>query len=629
MPISTATILVLAGRPRWSSAHRASALSPGRLVLDTALVLPAQSLPPQPPLLDEALGSEAFRAIDRLREALAAQATGGVSPASIALALTDWSIHLAAAPGKRLELMDKAVRKNARLLAYLAAAGLHPDAPACIAPLPGDYRFSAPAWRKQPYSFWAQAFLLNQQWWHNVTHEVPGVMPHHEEVISFATRQLLDVFSPSNSPFTNPEVIAKAIETGGANFVRGYLNWLEDAGRLATGQPPVGVEKFRIGRDVAVTPGKVVYRNHLIELIQYAPATDTVLAEPVLIVPAWIMKYYILDLSPHNSLIRYLVGRGHTVFCISWRNPGVEDRDLTMDDYRRLGVMAALDVVNAVVPDRKVHATGYCLGGTLLAIAAAAMAHAGDRRLASVTLFAAQTDFTEPGELGLFIDHSQMHFLESMMWNRGYLSADQMAGAFQLLRSNDLVWSRHVREYLMGERAPMIDLMAWNADSTRMPYRMHAEYLRRLYLDNELAAGRFMVDGRPAALQNIRTPMFVVGTERDHVAPWRSVYKIHQLADCDVTFVLTSGGHNAGIVSEPGRPSRRFRVAHKRTDDPCLGPDEWVCAATLKQGSWWGEWADWLAAHSAAERVSPPAMGAPMQGCAPVEDAPGTYVFQR
>ncbi len=579
--------------------------------------------------MDETLGSEPFRSIDRMREAFSAQLTGGLSPASIALALFDWSIHLASAPGKRLELADKAARKAARLLAYLAAASLHADAPACIEPLPGDYRFRAEAWKKQPYSFWAQAFLLNQQWWHNVTHEVPGVLPHHEDVISFATRQLLDMASPSNSPFTNPEVIEKALQTGGANFVQGFHNWLEDVSHLAAGRPPVGAENFRVGQDVAVTPGKVVYRNHLIELIQYAPATDTVLAEPVLIVPAWIMKYYILDLSPHNSLVRYLVERGHTVFCISWRNPGAEDRDLTLDDYRRLGVMAALDAVNAIVPDRKVHATGYCLGGTLLAIAAAAMAHAGDGRLASATLFAAQTDFTEPGELGLFIDHSQMHLLESMMWHRGYLSADQMAGAFQLLRTNDLVWSRLVREYLMGERTPMIDLMAWNADTTRMPYRMHAEYLRRLYLDNELATGRFMVDGRSAALQNIRAPLFVVGTERDHVAPWRSVYKIHQLSDSDVTFVLSSGGHNAGIVSEPGRPGRRFRIALKRASDPCLGPDEWVAMATLKQGSWWDDWTEWLAVQSTPGRVPPPAMGAPAQGCVPAEDAPGTYVFQR
>jgi polyhydroxyalkanoate synthase len=222
-----------------------------------------------------------------------------------------------------------------------------------------------------------------------------------------------------------------------------------------------------------------------------------------------------------------------------------------------------------------------------------------------------------------------MHFLESLMWNKGYLSADQMAGSFELLRTNDLIWSRLVHDYLMGERTPMTDLMAWNADSTRMPYRMHAQYLQRLYLDNELAAGNFMVDGHAAALQNIRAPMFVVGTERDHVAPWRSVYKIHYHTDTDVTFVLTSGGHNAGIVSEPGHPHRHFRIALRRADDTCLDPDEWAVAALSKEGSWWEDWANWLAGHSAPERVPPPAMGAAGKGFVPIADAPGTYVFQR
>jgi len=586
------------------------------------------AIPPVP--ADRMQADQGFRAIDRMWTAQRARWSGGMSPAALAMALFDWSMHLAIAPGKQMALAAKAGEKAARLLTHAMAVAADRETPACIEPLPGDYRFTGDAWKTQPFAFWAQAFLLRQQWWHNVTHDVPGVTPHHEDMVSFGARQVLDVFSPSNHPWTNPEVIDKALETGGMNFVNGLRNWMEDAGRLATNRPPVGTEDFVVGKDVAVTPGKVVYRNDLIELIQYAPTTQSVYAEPVLIVPAWIMKYYILDLSPHNSLIRYLVDKGHTVFCVSWRNPTAKDRDLGMDDYRRLGVMDALEVIGAVVPGRKVHATGYCLGGTLLAIAAAAMACRSDDRLASLTLLAAQTDFTEPGELALFIDHSQMHYLASMMWNRGYLSADQMAGAFQLLRSNDLIWSRRVREYLMGERTPMIDLMAWNADSTRMPYRMHTEYLQRLYLDNELAAGRFLIDGRPAALQNIRVPVFAVGTERDHVAPWRSVYKIHYLVGGDVTFVLTSGGHNAGIVSEPGRPNRRYRIAIKRSGDLCRGADEWARNAEARSGSWWNAWTSWLAAHSGAEHVAPPTvMGAAKRGYRSLEDAPGTYVFQR
>ena len=257
------------------------------------------------------------------------------------------------------------------------------------------------------------------------------------------------------------------------------------------------------------------------------------------------------------------------------------------------------------------------------------MARDGDDRLASVSLLAAQTDFSEPGELALFIDHSQMHFLESIMWNRGFLSADEMAGAFQLLRSNDLLWSRLVREYMMGERAPMFDLMAWNADTTRMPYRMHSEYLKKLYINNDLANGRFMVDGRPVTLQGLRVPVFAVGTEHDHVAPWRSVYKIHQLADTDITFALATGGHNAGIISEPGRNGRHYRINHHRHRDQILSPDQWLEAATEKSGSWWAGWSAWLAKHSSADLIRPPRMGAARKGYPALEEAPGTYVFQR
>lgn len=584
---------------------------------------------PQQPCREETLGEEAFSAIDRMWEASSAKFTGGFSPMALTLAYLDWAVHLAAAPGKQIELANKAARKAARLGGHAVSGLFQPDVDPCITPLPGDRRFAAPEWSTQPFSFMAQAFLLNQQWWHNVTHEVPGVERHHEEVVSFIARQILDIFSPSNNPLTNPEVMERARKTGGANFIEGWRNWVEDLQQQLGGQPPVGAERFVVGRDMAVTPGKVVFRNHLIELIQYAPTTPTVRAEPILIVPAWIMKYYILDLSPENSLVRYLVGEGYTVFCISWRNPDANDRDLSLEDYRHNGLMAALDAVAEIRPGSKVHAAGYCLGGTLLAIAAAAMARDGDERLASLTFLAAQTDFSEPGELALFIDASQLRFLDSMMWNRGYLSADQMAAAFQLLRSNDLIWSRLVHDYLMGERSPMFDLMAWNADSTRMPYRMHADYLRSLYLDNDLASGRFMVEGRPAALQNIRTPIFGVATEADHVAPWRSVHKLHLLTDADLTFVLTSGGHNAGIVSEPGHSGRHYRIMLKKHGDVCLGPDEWFAMARLREGSWWTAWAEWLDAQSSPERVEPPAIGGAGSGFEPLCEAPGTYVLQR
>lgn len=373
----------------------------------------------------------------------------------------------------------------------------------------------------------------------------------------------------------------------------------------------------------------MIYQNHLIELIQYAPSTEQVYAEPVLIVPAWIMKYYILDLSPHNSLVKYLVDQGHTVFTVSWKNPTAEDRELSMDDYRRLGVMAALDAISVIIPERKIHTVGYCLGGTLLSIAAATMARNGDDRLKSMTLLAAQTDFTEAGELMLFINEGQVTYLEDMMWEQGYLDTKQVAGAFQLLRSNDLIWSRLVHDYLLGKRHTMNDLMAWNADATRMPYRMHGEYLRRLFLDNDLAEGRYEVEGRPITISDIRAPIFAVGTVKDHVTPWRSVYKIHLLADTDeVTFLLTSGGHNAGIVSEPGHSRRSYQTTSRKEEDKYVDPDTWLAATPKQGGSWWPVWQKWLAQRS-SEQVAPPAMGAPEQGYTALYDAPGTYLYNR
>ena len=398
--------------------------------------------------------------------------------------------------------------------------------------------------------------------------------------------------------------------------------------RALANQPPAGAGDYIPGKQVAVTPGKVVWRNRLMELLQYSPATPTVRPEPVLIVPAWIMKYYILDLSPHNSLIAYLVRQGHTVFCISWKNPGAQDRELGMDDYLALGIGEALDAIAAIVPDTRVHAAGYCLGGTLLAIAASAMARDGDTRLASLSLLAAQTDFSEPGELALFIDESQVSLLEAQMARTGYLTSRQMAGAFQMLRSYDLLWSRMINEYLLGRRAPMSDLMAWNADATRMPARMHGQYLRQLFLHNDLAANRYRVDGRPVMLRDLRLPLFCVGTENDHVAPWRSVFKLHGLTPAPLDFVLTSGGHNAGIVSEPGHPRRRYRSLARPAGGPTLTPDEWLQAAPAHDGSWWPAWTSWLAGLSGKPR-KPPALGAPRRGYPVLAEAPGAYVLEK
>jgi polyhydroxyalkanoate synthase len=569
------------------------------------------------------------RHADRAFHAMLARLTGGISPIALLLAYTDWLSHLATSPQRQMEISQDALLGAQRFF----ESALHYFSPdqgpwSLIKPQPQDRRFAEREWENPPFNLLAQAFLLGEQWWHNVTTGVRGVAKPNEAIVEFSVRQMLDVVAPSNFVATNPEVLQKAFQSGGENFVFGWQNFCSDWMRLlSASKHPSGNADFVVGETVATSRGKVVFRNELIELIQYYPSTGKVYAEPILIVPAWIMKYYILDLSLHNSLVKFLTGEGFTVFMISWLNPGASDRDIAFDDYRKLGVEAALATIETVVPGRQVHAMGYCLGGTLLSIAAAAMARDGDDRLRSITLLAAQTDFTEAGELTLFINESQVSFLEDMMWERGVLDTKQMAGAFQLLRSNDLVWSRIIRDYLMGERAPPSDLMAWNADATRLPYRMHSEYLRKLFLNNDLAEGRYLVEGRPISLSDIHTPMFVVGTVRDHVAPWKSTYKIHFLVDADVTFVLTSGGHNAGIVAPPGEQGHSYQVKTKAGDAPYTGPEEWLKTAARVEGSWWPELTRWLAARS-GKPSEPPPIGVKTADVRNLPDAPGDYVRQ-
>ena len=419
---------------------------------------------------DSDLSLRFAEAIDRSLGFGVSRFTLGLSPIAIAEAYFDWLAHIAASPGKRLQLGEKALRKSWKLAHYMATCALADPAHQCIEPLPNDKRFVAPEWKQWPFNVIHQAFLLQQQWWHNATMGVHGVSAQHERQVAFATRQILDVLSPANYVWTNPEVLRRTQTELGQNLVRGFWHFVSDWERSINGRLPEGAEAFRVGIEVAATPGKVVFRNRLIELIQYAPTTKQVRPEPILIVPAWIMKYYILDLQARNSLVRYLLDQGFTVFMISWKNPSREDRDLGLDDYRSLGIEAAVAAIRQIMPTQPIHAAGYCLGGTLLAIAAAALERNGSSPFKSITFLAGQVDFEEAGELTLFINEAQVSFLEDMMWEQGYLDTHQMAGAFQMIRSNDLIWSRVIRDYLMGERSPMFDLMAWNSDATRMPY---------------------------------------------------------------------------------------------------------------------------------------------------------------
>lgn len=573
---------------------------------------------------------EKAEAVDRSLQAAVSKFTGGISPAALMMAFFDWYFHLLIHPAKQMELLQLYQDINLHLInQYLGHLSGDPSGEYCIITSPQDKRFTGKNWQQFPFTYYYESFLLLQHWCHVATTNVRGVNRHHEDVVDFTLRQMLDMFSPANSIFTNPEVQQAAIEQNGENFLRGLENYLEDTERTLADKPPIGSENFVIGENIAVTAGKVIYRNNLIELMQYSPATDKVYAEPVLITPAWIMKYYILDLTPKHSLVNYLVKRGHTVFMISWKNPKRKERNLGMEDYLNLGIMSALDVISCIRPRQKIHLVGYCLGGTLASIAAATMARNNDDRLSSLTLFAAQTDFTEPGELGLFIDESQITFLESIMQEKGYLDTHQMAGAFQLLRSNDLIWSRLVHDYLLGVRKPLTDLMAWNADATRMPYKMHSEYLRKLFLHNELAEGKFIVSNKPISLTDISIPIFVVATERDHVSPWHSVFKINLLTNGDVTFALTSGGHNVGIVSLPSKTTKRhYRISTLKEKDKFIDADTWYNHTTVRDGSWWPAFEKWLAKKS-GKKVDPPEMGCEKEGYLPLEDAPGSYVLQK
>jgi polyhydroxyalkanoate synthase subunit PhaC len=556
--------------------------------------------------------------VDLALNAALGRMTGYVSPAALAGAWYDWASHLLLSPAKQMELGVQAVSNLQRWLQYSTSA-MFGTAAEPVQPLAQDKRFNDPLWHAWPWNQLSQGFLLSQQWWHRATSDVRGVSPHHGDVVTFVARQLLDGVAPSNFIATNPVAQQVTAASGGQNLVHGLFRAGTDMRRALAGTTaPVS---YLPGRDVAVTPGKVVMENHLVELLRYDPVTPQVHAVPLLIVPAWIMKYYILDLSPQNSLVRYLVEHGHTVYMISWKNPQADDRDLSLEDYRRHGVMEALDTVVRETGAPQVNACGYCLGGTLLAIAAAAMARDGDERLASMTLLAAQVDFTEPGELSLFIDESQVSFLEAVMWQQGYLDTRQMAGAFQLLRSNDLIWSRRLRHYLLDIPDKDNDLASWNADATRMPCRMHSQYLRNLFLQNSLASARYLVNGRPVSLTDIHIPILAVGTMTDHVAPWRSVYKIIPLSDTQVTFLLTSGGHNAGVVSPPGTLGRSYQMSTHEHDGPYVDPDSWQSETRVREGSWWPAWEHWLA-RLAGPWVAPAPPGRSLR------DAPGQYVLQ-
>ncbi len=548
--------------------------------------------------------------VDQQIQTLNAKLFSGLSPVSLALAQLDWALNLLESPSAQIQLQETMFNDWGSWVLKSLQLQTTDEAPLDNQ----DARFAHTAWHAQPWLSMVQAQHLQEKWWEQAT-QLRGMRPHSKDQMRFYASKWLDLVAPNNWLATNPQAMEKALNTGGMSLVAGLQNavhdWQKDHGH-APNNPADGSQ---VGQGLATTPGEVVVRNHLCELIQYTPTTKKVHAEPVLIIPSCIMKYYILDLSPHNSMVRWLVSQGHTVYILSWRNPDENDALITMDDYVREGVLSSFEHVHQAHQEN-VHLMGYCLGGTFAAMAAAALeAHnkhrsASDQRtakhsngLASLTLLAAETDFTEPGEMGVLIDEAQVRMLEDMMAAQGFLSGKQMAGSFQFLHSRELVWSNRTKRWLLGEEEVPNDLMVWNADVTRLPAVMHSQYLRQCFLHNDLANGHFCLDGQPLLMHNIQVPVFVVGTVKDHVSPWRSVYKIHDQVAAPVTFALTNGGHNAGIISEPGHAHRHYKIHTSAGSADRITASEWLSQAPSHEGSWWEAWSQWMVAHGSGHQV--------------------------
>ncbi|MGC1574766.1 MAG: class I poly(R)-hydroxyalkanoic acid synthase [Beijerinckiaceae bacterium] len=488
-----------------------------------------------------------------------------------------------------------------------------------------DKRFKHPDWSEnEMFNFIKQSYLVAAKTIQSTVHDVKGLDKATAQKVDFYTRQFVDAISPSNFIATNPEVLTTTLQTGGQNLLRGLENLLSDLergdGRLSITMTDVNA--FRLGENIATTPGKVVFQNDLMQLIQYAPSTSEVRRRPLLIVPPWINKFYVLDLQPKNSFIKWAVDQGHTVFVISWVNPDERLAKKSFEDYMLEGPLAALDAIHAATAERGVNAVGYCLGGTLLASTLAYMTARRNDRIASATYFVTLVDFTEVGDMAVFIDEEQLTSLEKRMEERGYLEAQDMAMSFNMLRANDLIWSFVVNNYLLGKERIPFDLLFWNSDSTRMPAAMHSFYLRNMYQQNLLAKpGGVSLAGKRINLRKIKTPTFLLSTREDHIAPWKSTYAATRLYSGPIKFVLSASGHMAGVISAPGS-----KYGHWTNDELPTTPDAWLAGAEPHQGSWWPAWDQWVTQF---DRGRVPAR-LPGDGKLPsIEDAPGSYVRVR
>lgn len=499
--------------------------------------------------------------------------------------------------------------------------GLGQDVKPVITPEKGDKRFNAPAWQQNPiFDALKQTYLLIATTLLKQVSEIKGLDEHQQRKMLFYLRQFLDAISPTNFAFTNPEVLQAIIETGGQNLVKGTENLLRD---IREGQIKMtNTEAFKPGRNLAMTAGQVVYRNKLIELIQYAPATEKVYSIPLLFIPPWINKYYILDMQPQNSLIKFLVDNGFTVFVISWKNPDPSMEGTTFEDYLKLGPLAALHVIKEITDSAKVNVIGYCIGGTLLSMALPYLRAKSDESVNSASFFVSLQDFSEVGDTSVFIDEPQLRYMEGQMMERGYLDSRSMAAMFNMLRANDLIWSNVVNNYLLGKEPPAFDLLYWNDDGTRMTRAAHSFYLRNTYLENNLIKpNKIVIDGIPIDLKKISQDVYAVGAIQDHIVPWQAAWRITQLAGGNSRFVLGGSGHIAGIINPPSKGR-----GYWTNDKPVKNAKQWLETAVHHDGSWWTNWLEWLKPRS-GEQVTPPSMG--NEQYPPITPAPGTYVLEK
>jgi polyhydroxyalkanoate synthase len=555
-----------------------------------------------------------------------AGASQGLDPLNVGPAMQAAATQLMLDPARLMQANVELWQSHMALWQQAAAAmGGQPTDPV-VAPEPGDRRFRHPDWEENPlFSFIKQSYLITSRWLVETMAGVGGLDAQTAKKVEFYTRQFADAFAPTNFPWSNPEVLRETADSQGQNLVRGMENFRRDMDR-GSGQLRITMsdpEAFVLGENIATTPGKVVFQNDLIQLLQFSPTTPSVHRMPILMVPAWINKYYILDLTAKKSFVRYAVSQGYTVFVVSWVNPDETLAGKTFESYLLEGIIAALDAIEAATGEHNVSAVGYCIGGTLLAVALGYLASKGDERIRAATFFTAQVDFSEPGDLAVFVDEPQLDNLDQMMGEKGYLDSQAMFTTFNMLRANDLIWSFYVHNYLLGRDPVPFDLLHWNADATRMPRHMHLFYLRQMYIRNNLVKpGAITLGGLPIDLTKVTVPVYLQACREDHIAPYRSVFKAKHNYSGPVRFVLAGSGHIAGVINPPA--SNKYQYWRNPAEPQEV--DAWLAGATEHPGSWWPDWDAWLAAQSGDDVPA----RVPGDGRLPVlDDAPGSYVRQR